>query len=93
MSIFDIIEESKYKKAREENFSALEHAAEVYDKQKKSIRAIVKTDGYKEILGYWQREKELYENRLVQNPKDKDSIIEGFKISKRFVEFLENISS
>lgn len=87
MSIFDLIDEAK--SAREFR-NADQEAVKMFEAQKKALQYIKETEGFKEILKFWEREKEAAENRLM-TAKDIDNLAEArasYALAKRFIGFI-----
>ena len=89
MWVFDI----KIDKEEELN-EAQKRASEIYDKQIKSLGAIIETDGYREIKSYFERERESAKDRLTE-AKDKEilTLQAQYKVSNWFITFLNNFES
>jgi hypothetical protein len=66
-------------------------AQDIYDKRVEAIKEIVNTQGFKEIIEYWQREVKIHDERLDEMPKRPESILESRRVAKNFLAFLENL--
>lgn len=74
--------------------SDLNDAWEQYRNQVIEIRKISKTNGFKEIINYWDREVKACEARLSTMKRWDIEWIQGeLKVAKRFLDFIENINS
>jgi len=83
-----------FRKGEQEAFNSLEKATEIYDKQKRGIKNIQTTDGFKEIIKFFEREMELYEAYFA-NGKDKERIQYmqgGYALCRNFLSFIKNIT-
>lgn len=91
MSIFDKIkdhESSKHYKAD------VAEAVEVFERQKQGLRAIKDETGFKEIVAYWQRQKNAAEARFDSGVKEnKTDVLARARYieAKNFLNFLKNV--
>lgn len=87
MSILDYIQnkgaEAKYAKD-------LTEAENIFLKQKEAIQGIKDTQGLKEIVEFWERQKEINES-MFETGKDKEIQFALYKQSKQFLNFIGNL--
>jgi len=89
MSIQREISKRLKKKEEEHNPSY-----DIYDLQVKSIYNIKDTDWYKEIVSFWEREKENALSELTTTTADKlDKLQAKYEISNSFVMFLNRLAN
>ncbi len=85
MGIFDLLHDDWKKDFNESQ----KRAIEAYEKQLKAIGGILKTDWYKEIKSFWEREKESALQELWYS-KNIVPLQEKYKIANSFLTFLNN---
>lgn len=91
VSILDFIDEQNSKKSY---VADKNEAWEYFVKQKTAIDSISMTPGYKEIVEYWRREVVASQERLrTMKSEDIKAVQAELNLSRRFLEFLENILS
>jgi len=87
MGIINYINENRLQKKHVQNIN---DAQAMFNKQRDAIRAIKDTQGLKEIIAYWERQKEINEEMFDQS-KDKDKYFALYKESKLFLQFIANL--
>lgn len=100
MSLLDAIKEYGMKKTleseHEANFEELQKAAIMrFDQKKSALQEIAKTEGIKELIKFFQAEKEssLTYIRNGNNEKLKTEEIGAYKLTHKFLTFIENMTS
>lgn len=66
-------------------------AEAIFMRQRESIKAIKETQGFKEIVAYWERQKDENE-RMLDSHSEKECYYKLYKQSKQFLTFLENLT-
>ena len=87
MGILEYIDENRRQKKYTQNVT---DAQEMFNKQKEAIKNIKDTAGLKEIIRYWETQKELNENMFEQG-KDKEKYFALYKEAKMFLKFIANL--
>jgi hypothetical protein len=88
MGMLDYMREQKNKK---QYVSSETEAQTIFNQQQESIKNIKDTKGLKEIVDYWERQKDLNETMFEQTEKDKDKYFALYKQSKMFLQFIANL--
>lgn len=92
MSILDLLDEDRASRLKFEEKK--DEALAQFQRQKDSLVAIATTQWFREIVMYWDREVKACEARLETMTKDNIKEVQGeLKLAKRFLQFLENITS
>ena len=87
MGILDYMKEQK---AEHIYAKDLGEAENIFLSQKEAIQSLKDSRGLKEIVNYWERQKELNEN-MFENSKDKEVYFALYKQSKQFLQFIANL--
>jgi hypothetical protein len=86
MGIIDYLSDKK--SARTFNESQTQ-AEKMFLMQKEALRAILDTAGMKEIVRFWQAEKEAATQRIITAKKDDPTARAMFALADRFLKFLD----
>ena len=86
--MLDYMREQKNKK---QYVSSETEAQTIFNQQQESIKNIKDTKGLKEIVDYWERQKDLNETMFEQTEKDKDKYFALYKQSKMFLQLIANL--
>ena len=67
-----------------------------YEKMVNAVGEIKETEGFKEIVGYWQRDLEMHAQELsasdpLKSPQYIAVVLDRYNRSKSFLSFLENL--
>ena len=90
-SIFEEIASRRKLRDVEANYEdSVKDAQRVFDGQVEAIKGIKTTDGFREIIEYFEREAKACEVRLLNEEEGKDltRIQVKYKVVKNFIEFL-----
>ncbi len=68
----------------------ISEAEEMFLAQKEAITSMRETSGLREIITYWERQKEANEN-MFESSKDKEKYFALYKQSKMFLQFIDNL--
>lgn len=90
MSILDLLDKDRASRIMFEEEK--EDIFKQFEAQKESIASISNTNWFREIVKYWQREKEACQDRLRTMKSDNIWAVQWeLEVSIRFLEFLDNI--
>lgn len=89
MGITDYIKDKKEEFAYSKNIL---EAETIFLKQRESILSIKDTPGLKEIVAYWERQKNENERMFDVSTTDKPKYFALYKQSKQFLNFIENMA-
>lgn len=70
---------------------------QMYKKSVAAIQEISMTEGFKEVIAYWQREVNMHDNELESIDPRKDAVhaaivLDRRKTANKFLTFLENLA-
>jgi len=85
-----ILDYMRTKKVEHKYAKDISEAENMFLSQKGAITSIKDSSGLKEIVQYWERQKEANEN-MFESSKDKDKYFALYKQSKEFLNFIANL--
>lgn len=90
MTIFDLYPQFKSKKQFDGDLS---EAEKIFVRQKSAIKEIAKTQGFKEIRDFHERERKAAMTRLATTREHDAQAQAMYALSDRFLTFLDNLAS